>query len=109
LEAGLGWITKFSKKFIGREILQEQKTKGVSKKLVGFVMAERGIPRKDYRILDQHGNVIGIVTSGSQSPVLENGIGLGYVSINNSITGNEIFIEIRNKQVKAIIRKLPLV
>jgi len=109
LEAGLGWITKFSKKFIGREILQEQKTKGVSKKLVGFVMAERGIPRKDYRILDQHGNVIGIVTSGSQSPVLENGIGLGYVSINNSITDNEIFIEIRNKQVKAIIRKLPLV
>ena len=109
LEAGLGWITKFSKQFIGHEILQEQKQKGVSRKLVGFVMAERGIPRKDYRILDQHGNAIGIVTSGSQSPILENGIGLGYVSIDKSTAGNEIFIEIRSKSVKAIIKKLPLV
>lgn len=109
LEAGLGWITKFSKEFIGSQLLQEQKQKGITKKLVGFTMADRGIPRKDYRILDQYGTAIGVVTSGSQSPCLEQGIGLGYVPKEISAAGNEIFIEIRNKSVKALIKKFPLV
>ena len=87
LEAGLGWITKFSKSFTGSDLLQEQKEKGLTKKLVGFVMAERGIPRKDYPIVDQNGVTIGVVTSGSQSPVLGNGVGLGYVAIEKSTPG----------------------
>jgi aminomethyltransferase len=109
LEAGLGWITKLSKEFIGHELLQEQKEKGLAKKLVGFIMDERGIPRKDYQIVDKQGSQIGVVTSGTQSPCLEAGIGLGYVSVDQSHTGNEIFILIRNKPVKATINKLPLV
>ena len=109
LEAGLGWITKFSKHFVGSELLQEQKEKGLTKKLVGFIMAERGIPRKDYPIVDKDGTTIGVVTSGSQSPVLENGVGLGYVTIKKSAPESEIFIQIRNKPVKAIVKKLPLV
>jgi aminomethyltransferase len=109
LEAGLGWITKFSKNFIGSELLLLQKEKGLTKKLVGLVMTERGIPRKDYPIVDQQGHPIGIVTSGSQSPVLAKGIGLGYVSIEHSKPESEIFIQIRNKPVKATVKKLPLV
>ena len=109
LEAGLGWITKFTKEFVGAEILQAQKEKGIINKLVGFVMVERGIPRKDYRIVDSQGNPIGVVTSGSQSPCLEKGIGLGYVPKNMSTVDTEIFIEIRNKPVKATIKKIPLV
>lgn len=109
LEAGLGWVTKFSKDFIGSDLLQAQKEKGVTRKLVGFVMIERGIPRKDYSILDANGTAIGSVTSGSQSPCLEKGIGLGYVPIESAAADNEIFIEIRNKPIKAIIKKLPLV
>jgi aminomethyltransferase len=108
-EAGLGWITKFTKHFIGSESLQAQKEKGISKKLVGFVMVDRGIPRKDYRILDRLGDPVGVVTSGSQSPCLEKGIGLGYVPKRLAAADNEIFIEIRNKSVKAITKKLPLV
>ena len=108
-EAGLGWITKFTKGFIGSESLQAQKEKGISKKLVGFVMVDRGIPRKDYRILDRLGDPVGVVTSGSQSPCLEKGIGLGYVQKRLAGADNEIFIEIRNKAVKAITKKLPLV
>ena len=109
LEAGLGWITKFSKSFTGSDLLQEQKEKGLTKKLVGFVMAERGIPRKDYPIVDQNGVTIGVVTSGSQSPVLGNGVGLGYVAIEKSTPESEIFIQIRSKPIKAIVKKLPLV
>ena len=109
LEAGLGWITKFSKDFVGSQLLQEQKEQGITKKLVGFVMVERGIPRQDYRILDHNGSAIGMVTSGSQSPCLEKGIGLGYVPKDIASADNEIFIEIRNKPVKAVIKKLPLV
>jgi aminomethyltransferase len=109
LEAGLGWITRFTKEFIGSTTLREQKENGVSRKLVGFVMVERGIPRKDYPILDQQGSKIGMVTSGSQSPCLGVGIGLGYVSTEFSSLDQEIFIEIRNKPIKAIIKKLPLV
>lgn len=109
LEAGLGWITRFTKEFIGSAILKDQKENGVSRKLAGFIMVDRGIPRKDYPILDQHGNKIGIVTSGSQSPSLGIGIGLGYVSVEFSSPDQEIFIEIRNKPIKATIKKLPLV
>jgi len=109
LEAGLGWITKFSKEFIGSELLQEQKERGLSKKLVGFEMKERGIPRKDYPLLNQQGSIIGMVTSGSQSPTLDNGIGLGYVSIENSQPGSDIYVQIRNKPVKATVKKLPFV
>ncbi len=109
LEAGLGWITKFSKSFVGADILQGQKEGGISKKLIGFTMEDRGIPRKDYRILDRSGDEIGVVTSGSQSPCLGIGIGMGYIRIENAGIDNEIFIEIRNKPVKAIIKKLPLV
>ncbi len=109
LEAGLGWITKFSKDFIGKEVIQQQKEVGIDKKLVGFVMAERGIPRHGYVIKDGQDNIIGRVTSGSQSPSLNEGIGLGYVTKSQAVPDNEIFIEIRNKLVKAIIKKLPLV
>ena len=109
LEAGLGWITKFTKDFVGSDLLQAQKEKGITRKLVGFEMIERGIPRSDYPILDSGGSGIGKVTSGSQSPCLEKGIGLGYVAIEHSKPDTEIFIEIRNKPVKAIIKKLPLV
>jgi len=109
LEAGLGWITRLNKEFIGSKSLSVQKENGVTRKLVGFVMVERGIPRKDYMILDQDGSEIGVVTSGSQSPCLETGIGLGYVSVEFSAPDQEIFIEIRNKPVKASVKKLPLV
>lgn len=109
LEAGLGWITKFNQDFVGSDVLKALKEKGLSKKLVGFVMNERGIPRKDYPIVNQQGSQIGIVTSGTQSPCLEAGIGLGYVSLEQSVPGNEIFILIRKKPVKATIKKLPLV
>jgi aminomethyltransferase len=109
LEAGLGWITKLNKSFIGSEALQAQKEKGIDKKLVGFAMDEKGIPRKDYPILDQNQKNIGVVTSGSQSPCLGIGIGLGYVSVEHSKPGQEVFIEIRNKPIKASIKKLPLV
>ena len=109
LEAGLGWITKFSKSFIGSELLQEQKEKGITKKLVGFTMIDRGIPRQDYLILDEKGQEIGKVTSGSQSPCLNQGIGLGYVHKSHSAPDSEIFIEIRNKSVRAVVKKLPLV
>ena len=109
LEAGLGWITKFTKDFVGKEIIQAQKEAGIKKKLVGFVMEERGIPRQHYLIKDADGNTIGEVTSGSQSPSLQQGIGLGYVESPFTAADSEIHIEIRNKLVKAQVKKLPLV
>jgi aminomethyltransferase len=107
LEGGLGWITKFTKDFTARAILEKQKTEGVTRKLVGFEMIERGIPRHDYLIKDAAGNTIGKVTSGTQAPSLNKAIGLGYV--NNAFTAadTEIFIEIRNTLVKAKIVKFP--
>lgn len=107
LEGGLGWITKFTKDFTARAILEKQKTEGVTRKLVGFEMIERGIPRHDYLIKDAAGNTIGKVTSGTQAPSLNKAIGLGYV--NNAFTAadTEIFIEIRNALVKAKIVKFP--
>jgi aminomethyltransferase len=107
LEAGLGWITKFTKAFVNSEYLQKQKEEGVLRKLVGFKLLERGIPRKDYRILDENGNEIGVVTSGTQSPSLGYGIGMGYVSREISSPGNTVFISIRKKPVKAEVVRLP--
>lgn len=107
LEAGLGWITKFTKDFTDSEFLAKQKEAGVTRKLVAFEMIDRGIPRHDYPILDAAGTVIGKVTSGTMSPSMKLGIGLGYVTIDNSKLDSEIFVEIRDKGVKAKVVKLP--
>ncbi|MBD3725043.1 MAG: glycine cleavage system aminomethyltransferase GcvT [Flavobacteriaceae bacterium] len=107
LEAGLGWITKFDKEFTNSENLKKQKEDGVSKKLVGFELIDRGIPRHDYEIVDADGNVIGIVTSGTQSPSLGKAIGLGYVPTELSTPDSEVYIRIRNKDIKAKVVKLP--
>ena len=111
IEAGLGWITKFadSKQFIDKELFLKQKNEGVSRKLKGFEMIDRGIPRHGYEIVDVDGNVIGIVTSGTQSPVLEKGIGMGYISSPFSSLGSEIYILVRNKRLKARIVKMPFI
>jgi aminomethyltransferase len=109
LEAGLGWITKFTKDFTNSANLKRQKEEGVKKKLVGFKMIEKGIPRHDYQIKDASGNVIGKVTSGTMSPMLSVGIGLGYVTTENANPGTEIFIDVRGKNLKAVVSKLPLV
>lgn len=107
LEAGLGWITKFTKDFVDCDFLKKQKEEGVKRKLVAFEMIERGIPRHDYQILDANGNIIGKVTSGTMSPSMKVGIGLGYVSKEFSTLETEILIEIRDKGVKAKVVKLP--
>lgn len=107
LEAGLGWITKFNKDFVNSENLKAQKEAGVSRKLVGFELIERGIPRHDYEIADAAGNIIGIVTSGTMAPSLNKGIGLGYVTTEHSAVDSEIFIRIRNKDIAAKVVKLP--
>jgi len=109
LEAGLGWITKFSKKFTASDYLQKQKAAGPDKKLVGFEMIDRGIPRHDYRIKDGEGNLIGRVTSGTQSPTLGRAIGMGYVMSEFAPIDSEIFIEVRDKLLKARVSKLPFV
>lgn len=107
LEAGLGWITKFTKNFTDSDFLKKQKEEGVKRKLVAFEMIDRGIPRHDYPILDSKGNVIGKVTSGTMSPSMKIGIGLGYVTVDHSTLDSEIYIEIREKGVKAKVVKLP--
>ena len=107
LEAGLGWITKFDKEFTNSENLKKQKEAGVSKKLVGFEMVDRGIPRHDYEIADANGNIVGIVTSGTQSPSLGIAIGMGYVPTELSTPDSEIYIRIRNKDIKAKVVKMP--
>jgi aminomethyltransferase len=109
LEAGLGWITKFTKPFTASEYLQKQKANGPEKKLVGFEMIDKGIPRHDYLIRDNEGNLIGRVTSGTQSPTLSKGIGLGYVQIEQAYIDSEIFIDVRDKSLKAKVVKLPFV
>jgi aminomethyltransferase len=109
LEAGLGWITKFTKEFNNSAALQKQKEAGVAKKLIGFKMIDRGIPRHDYEIQDAEGNNIGRVTSGTQSPVLSQGIGMGYVKTEFAKADTEIFIAVRNKALKAVVSKLPLI
>ncbi len=111
IEAGLGWITKFvdNKPFIDREILQQQKQNGTSRKLVGFEMLEKAIPRHEYEIVDVNSNVIGVVTSGTMSPSLKKGIGMGYVKTEFAGVGTEIYIRIRNKNVLAKVVKPPFV
>ena len=107
IEAGLGWITKFNKEFTNSENLKKQKEAGVTKKLVGFEMQEKAIPRHDYEIVDANGNNIGIVTSGTMAPSLSKGIGMGYVTTENSAVDSEIFIRIRKKDVAAKVVKMP--
>ena len=107
IEAGLGWITKFTKPFINHEYHKAIKENGATKKLVGFEMIDRGIPRQHYMIKDAEGNTIGEVTSGTQSPSLNKGIGMGYVSTAFSKVDTEIFIEIRDKAIKAKVVKIP--
>jgi aminomethyltransferase len=107
IEAGLGWITKFTKDFVDSDVLKSQKEQGVSRKLVAFEMIERGIPRHDYRILDKNNQVIGKVTSGTMSPSMKIAIGLGYVDLAHAGLDSEIYIEIRDKGVLAKVVKLP--
>jgi len=107
IEAGLGWITKFTKDFVNAEALKKQKELGVTKKLVGFKMIDKGIPRHDYIIVNATGETIGTVTSGTMSPTLKEAIGMGYVTIENSKVGSEIYIQVRNKNLKAAVVKLP--
>lgn len=109
LEAGLGWITKFDKDFVNKEALENQKAEGVSRKLVGFEMQEKAIPRHDYEVVDAEGNVIGKVTSGTMSPMKKIGLGLAYVDKPYFKLGSEIFIRIRNKDIPAKVVKLPFV
>ncbi len=107
IEAGLGWITKFTKEFTNSENLKKQKEIGVTKKLVAFEVQERAVPRHDYEIVDASGNQIGIVTSGTMSPSMNKGIGLGYVNTENSSIGSDIYIRIRKNDVRAKVVKLP--
>jgi aminomethyltransferase len=107
LEAGLGWITKFTKDFTNKSFFENQKAAGVTKKLVGFEMIDRGIPRHDYLIKNEAGDVIGKVTSGTQAPSLQKAVGLGYVATAHATVGSEIYIDIRNTMVKAKVVKFP--
>ncbi len=107
LEAGLGWITKFTKEFINSENLKAQKEAGINRRLTGFVMLDRGIPRKGYRILNAEGEAIGEVTSGTQSPSLDQAVGLGYLNKPYNAADTEVFIEVRNKKLKARVTKPP--
>ncbi|MCP2037911.1 glycine cleavage system aminomethyltransferase GcvT [Chryseobacterium sp. HSC-36S06] len=109
MEAGLGWITKFDKDFVDKETFAKQKEDGVTRKLVGFEMQERAIPRHDYLVVDAEGNQIGKVTSGTMSPMKNIGIGLAYVAKPHFKVGSEIFIQIRNKSIPAKVVKLPFV
>ncbi|MFI5133514.1 MAG: glycine cleavage system aminomethyltransferase GcvT [Chitinophagales bacterium] len=107
LEAGLGWITKFTKEFTARGILEKQKTEGLQRKLIGFEMLEKGIPRHGYEIKDFSGMTIGVVTSGTQSPSLNKAIGMGYVETVFSPTGSDIYIKVRDKLLQAKVSKIP--
>ncbi|MCY7408963.1 MAG: glycine cleavage system aminomethyltransferase GcvT, partial [Chitinophagales bacterium] len=107
IEAGLGWITKFTKDFTAKKTIEEQKAKGVGRKLVGFEMIDRGIARHGHDICDSAGNKIGVVTSGTQSPTLQKAIGMGYVPAASAKEGSEIFVNIRDKNLKATVVKFP--
>ncbi|HRO69891.1 MAG TPA: glycine cleavage T C-terminal barrel domain-containing protein, partial [Chitinophagaceae bacterium] len=107
LEAGLGWITKFNKEFTSKSLFEKQKADGVTRKLVGFEMIDKGIPRHGYEIQDQTGAPIGVVTSGTQSPSLSKAIGMGYVSTGHWAIDSEIYIRVRDKLLKAKVVKMP--
>lgn len=109
IEAGLGWITSFNKEFIASNIHAKIKAEGAKKKLVGFEMIDRGIPRQHYPIVNESGDAIGEVTSGTQSPNLSKGIGMGYVKAEYAKVGTEIFVQIRDKSLKAVIVKMPFI
>jgi aminomethyltransferase len=109
IEAGLGWITKFSKEFINHEQLKVQKEGGVSRKLVGIQLIDKGIARKDYPIVDVDGNEIGVVTSGTMSPTLNKAIAMAYVPKELTSVGSEVYIKVRKKQIKATVVALPFV
>ena len=107
IEAGLGWITKFTKDFVNRASLEKQKQEGTARKLVGFELLDKGIPRKGYTLHNAEGKQIGVVTSGTQSPSLNKPIGMGYVETAYAKVGTEFYVEIRNKQLKARVVKTP--
>lgn len=109
IEAGLGWVTKFSKDFTSVEALKKQQKEGVTQKRIGFKMIDKAIPRHGYAIADAAGNDIGRVTSGTMSPVLSQGIGMGYVKTAFATPGAEIFIAVRNRKRKAVVSQLPFV
>lgn len=109
LEAGLGWITKFNKDFVGKGILEEQKIRGVKRKLVGFKLLEKGIPRHDYLIKNREGEEIGKVTSGTFSPTLQEAIGMGYVPVSYAHEGQKIMIDIRGRLMEAEVVSMPFV
>ena len=107
IEAGLGWITKFTKDFVNSKALLQQKEEGVSQRLRAFELQTKGIPRQGYDIVDEAGNKIGVVTSGTMSPSLKKGIGMGYVNTGHTKFGTQIFIQVRNKALPAVVVKLP--
>ena len=107
IEAGLGWITKFTKEFINHEDLKVQKEVGANRKLIGLEIIDKGIARKDYPIVDAYGNKIGIVTSGTMSPSLNKSIAMAYVTKELSKIGSEVYIQVRKKQIKAVVVALP--
>jgi aminomethyltransferase len=109
IEAGLGWVTKFTKAFNNSEVLKAQKEQGVTRKLVGFEMLDRGIPRSHYELCDAEGTPIGEVTSGTQSPTLQKGIGMGFVRKEYSQPGTELYVKVRDRLLKAQVVKLPFV
>jgi aminomethyltransferase len=109
IEAGLGWITKFTKNFLNSENLKKQKQEGVKRKLVGLEIIDRGIARKDYPIVNSDGKEVGMVTSGTMSPTLKKAIAMGYVAIEFSEIGMEVFVQVRNKQIKAKVVQMPFV
>jgi aminomethyltransferase len=107
IEAGLGWVTKFTKDFINSEALKKEKEEGQKRKLIAFELDQRGVPRHGYDIVDENGKIIGIVTSGTMSPSLDKGIGMGYIPAGMAKTGEKIFIQIRKKTIPATLVKLP--
>jgi aminomethyltransferase len=109
IEAGLGWITKFTKDFIDSELFKSHKEQGTTRKLVGFELTDRGIPRHGYEVVDADMNVIGVVTSGTQSPTLNKPIGMAYVPTAQSKPGSEILVNIRGKAIKGVVTKMPFV
>lgn len=109
IEAGLGWIVKFNKEFIDKELLMRQKQEGVTRRLSGFMMVDRGIPRQHYEVVDKSGNRIGEVTSGTMSPSLKKGIGMAYIKEGHWDEGADIYIKVRDRQLKAKVTRPPFV